>query len=340
MATEHTGLRSAVSGPNPYGAVSLTEKPLKTQQKYDLGVTISVPRSPPNVERGNFMVKLLLLDKSLSDLVAKTTGVFAFEDAEPDNESVVFRSRRPALIPYNDPVVSLVSRTVFSLYHLLFPASQVCKMSIPLAERVEFPSGASIPSSAYLEIEAGQTIQIYSVSLTIIAQLRGLRWLMVHYRLLMYLAFTGLFWLCELFFMILAWGLWSGFGGSISGGVDREWPAAIEEKSSELKSLPEKYEDDEDEGVNDSRDLSDRPYSFPTYGGQPPLKHEPRVKREPTLERSLSEVPVGGAEADDEDDGIEEARSDRWRGDSGIGTSYSEGGSSTTRRRLSKRDLR
>jgi hypothetical protein len=90
-------------------------------------------------------------------------------------------------------------------------------------------------------------------------------------------------------------------------------------------------DDDEDEEQLDS---SDRPHTFPSYGRHPPLKHEPQVKREMEPGRAMADIPVAGAEADDEDE--EASEDEQRRRDSGLGTSYSEEGSGSVRRRTSR----
>ncbi|KAH7319730.1 putative adipose-regulatory protein-domain-containing protein [Stachybotrys elegans] len=319
---------------NPFGLVPLTARPMKTQQDYDISVTLSLPRSPANVERGNFMVTLYLLDKDMQSLNVKNTGKIAGDGIEIDDASVLFNSRRPALVPYEDPIVSIGSRVLFMLYHILFPSTQACQMTIPLAERVRFPQGSQVPSTAYLEIEGGQAIQTYHAILTLTAQLSGLRYYMVHYRLIMYMAFTVGFWICEVVFMGIAWGVWASMAGPRPEVTRRK------ELGARAETLNGEYDEEDEEGEGEGLESSDIPHTFPTYGKQPALKHEPRVKAELEMERPLSEYPVGGAEADDEEDEDEldeDAAVESLKRDSGIGTSYSEEGGSSIRRRSSRK---
>lgn len=241
-----------------------------------------MPRSQANLDRGNFMVSLHLLDLDVSPMLQDAARQFADDHDQFDGHNVLFSSRRPALTPYEDPLVSLASRTLFLFYYMLFPGSHKHELRVGLAERVSFSKGAIVPASAYLEIEAGQTLQTYEASLTLTAQLRGLRWLMFHYRLPTYVFFTLLFWACEVLFMAVAWSFWS-------------MSSTSENKSLEYAG----YEKNSDRG-----DMSDRPSS---------LKLESDVKEEEDAEREearqtrlLSELPLAGAEADDEyedDDG-------------------------------------
>ncbi|KAH7157695.1 hypothetical protein B0J13DRAFT_617767 [Dactylonectria estremocensis] len=318
------------SGANPYGIASIATPPMKTQQEYDISLTLSMPRSSPNVERGNFMISLHLLDATADGRLDTSAQLHAAEHGGFGETKVLFSSRRSALLPYVDPFVSLATRIIFLFYHIFAPGSSTSEMVIPLAERVWFPKGSKMPGSAYVEVEAGQTIQVYHAALRLTAQLRGLRWLMVHYRVSTYLAFTFLFWACELVFMGIAWGIWSATTGSPPGDAG--------EKTQRLEGAWRQAVKDEEEEGGEQRDEDDGPATFPTYGRQPALKYEPNVKHEAVEEQPLSELPRGGAEADDEgDDEEEEEEDDDGRNrDSGLGTSYSEEGSGRVRRRQSR----
>lgn len=274
------------------------------------------------------MISLHLLDATADGRLDTSAQLHAAEHAGFGETEVLFSSRRSALLPYVDPFVSLATRVLFLFYHIFAPGSSTSEMVIPLAERVWFPKGSKIPGSAYVEVEAGQAIQVYHAGLRLTAQLRGLRWLMVHYRISTYLAFTFLFWVCELVFMGIAWGIWSATTGSPPGdgdvktrGLEGAWRQAVK---------------DEEEEEGGQREEEDRPTTFPTYGRQPPLKYEPEVKQEGVEEQPLSELPRGGADADDEDEDDDEDDDDAQKRDSGLGTSYSEEGSGRIRRRASR----
>ncbi|KAF3801688.1 Septation protein imp2 [Colletotrichum gloeosporioides] len=311
------------SGINPFGIATIPSSSLRTQQEYDVSVTLSLPRSPANTHRGNFMVALYLLDAG-----ALSTGNSQVQPQTPpepyghfDGKSILFSSRRPTLVPYQDPLVSLASRVLFMVYHILFSNSQTCVLTVPMAERVQLGKGSSLPSSAYLEIQGGQSIETYDASITLTAQLRGLRWLMYHYRLSTLTAAIILFWSSEILFMAGAWLVWSGLSGSSS--------RLASGRGEDNPKLGMRLKREEGSGVDE---LSDAPRTFPTYGNQAPLRYEPEVKEEPQPGLRMEDlVPLGG-EADDEEE--DDGRAS-FKGDSGIGTSYSEGGSGSVRRRSS-----
>lgn len=234
---------------------------------------------------------------------------------------IPFSSRRPVLFPYVDPVVSLASRVLFLVYYLFVPGSSTNIIMVPLAERVSFPKDSLVPRSAYLEVEAGQSIHIYHAELQLTAQLRGLRWLMVHYRISTYLSLTLIFWACEITFMGVAWAIW----GLRTGPSDEEG----------TKARKGPFQDEWLKELKDGEDKeADHPENYPTYGRQQALKYEPKIKDEMSPEQPLSELPRAVTDADDEDE--ESFEEDPQGRDSGIGTSYSEDGKTSIRRRASR----
>lgn len=224
-------------------------------------------------------------------------------------------------MPYEDPIISVAKRVLFMGYYIMFPRSQSRTMTVQLAKRVHFDKTTMQPTTALVEIEAGQNIHIYETALTLTAQLRGLRWLMFHYRLLTYVAFTFLFWACEILFMCLAWAVWSSTTASKSS-ADRGGDFTDAEDG--------RFEDD---------DYSDRPASSITHGKQAAMKKEPRFKIEASddQDRAMSDIPMGGTGADDEEDFDDEDV--EIGGDEGIvgaATSYKGKGSDSVRRRASR----
>ncbi|OAA70518.1 SH3 domain protein [Cordyceps fumosorosea ARSEF 2679] len=319
------------SSPNPYGIAPLVASRMKSLQDYDISVTFMMPRSPANLDRGNFMVSLHLIDSRDQTPIAARADEFARGHAGFGVSKVLFSSRRSALVPYEDPLVSLTSRVLLMGYLLLSSNSQRHELTVKLAERVSFEKDSLRPAAAYVEVEAGQDIQIYSTHLTLTAQLRGLRYLMVHYRLLTYVVLTLLFWFFEVLFMSAAWSAWSSYvsmpvdGGKLQRGVSGDRDAATDSGDDLELEGGRGRADDEDEAGPSRSVKRDSSSSF---------KREPGFKGEETPERSLADIPLVGAEADDEDDTEEEDR--KCQAVSGQGTSYRKEGSDTVRRRASQ----
>lgn len=338
-------------GPNPWAVVPVRN--MKEYQPYDISLTLELPASPSNLDRGNFMVGIWLLDKegtgigasSRDENAANLVGIDGDEHAlwtiptilpEPNpaevlaSRAVLHAASRPALAPYTDPLVSLASRVLFLPGSVLFPRSSTVSLTIPLIERLSFPNAGSVsipghdlpplrgpkpvPSAVFLEIQAGQSLRISSAQLTITAQLSGIRWLMYNYRLASFLLGTSAFWGCEVVFMTLAYTLLSLF--VFSG------PPSTSDKGK--LSWPEQKR------VKQEEEMSDTERTFPTTRNQPPLRYESSSGVGVKSERregegvAMSELPLApGMVADDEDEDDEDTAG--WR-DSGIGTSYSDAG--------------
>lgn len=187
-----------------------------------------------------------------------------------------------------------------------------------MAESAVFRKGrANVPAYVLLEIQTGQEVQVYDVRIQFKARFSGLRWLMYNHRVMSFFAFTSAFWFAEILFTGLGWitlryifiSPKTKMEGSIKGD-DTDGTV-----KGEIKEEPE----------TDEPDLSDTPRTFPTYGKQQPLRYVPKVKDEDSEDFVLDETaiqPLAAMEADDEED---EEDSFRAR-DSGIGTSFSEGG--------------
>lgn len=237
-----------------------------------------------------------------------------------DGRNILYTSTRPTIVPYTDPLVSLASRLLFLAYHVFVPTSETTKLIVPMAERLEFRPGKMNPTMLVLDVQAGQTLQVYSVFVTFTAQLHGLRWFMHTWWITSFILFTTIFWFCELFFA----GMTILFLGLIFGGRNQ---------SEVKKDREETHPRIKQEGEGKGKALEDVPMTFPTSSQQPPLRYDP----EPAVSdvTPQAELPVGAnGEADDED---EEGYETRFH-DSGLGTtSFSErDGPGSLRRRTSR----
>ncbi|KAK3945586.1 putative adipose-regulatory protein-domain-containing protein [Diplogelasinospora grovesii] len=315
-------------GTHPYGIASLhppytsSSGRMKDLQAYDISVSLTLPRSPPNLERGNFMLALHLLYPTIPQRPGMDVQKILSEGWD-----VLYTSTRPAIMPYTDPMVSTASRVLFLGYHILFPHSETETLVVPMAERLTFPRGGKLPGSLVLEVQAGQNLQVYKTEVTLTAQLSGLRWVMYNHWLASFMVFTGAFWGLEVVFMAAAWGALMLVLGGVGGGEGSGDKVGIKggEKGTGRRI------------IKGEEEMSDTERTFPSTSKQPPLRYEGRVKTEEGVEgtTALAEVPAVGAEADDEDD---EIATEGFR-DSGIGTSgYSDHLSREgARRRLSGR---
>ncbi|KAI0104414.1 putative adipose-regulatory protein-domain-containing protein [Daldinia grandis] len=196
-------------GLNPYGVTSVSSN-LMLEQAYDISVELTLPRSPTNLDKGNFMVTLF----GMKTQPGNPAFAYYFSGEDPfshvKEDTVVFTSRRPALIPYTDPLVKTVSRVLFLPYHILYPsASEMTTLRVPMGELVEF--NEILPMSILVEVQAGQTLQVYSATITLVARLTGIRWAMYNHRIMSFIVCTTVFWIAEMLSTGLAWLILSSF---------------------------------------------------------------------------------------------------------------------------------
>ncbi|POS76692.1 hypothetical protein DHEL01_v204910 [Diaporthe helianthi] len=360
---------------NPYGVASLSHANFKDYQDYDISVTLNLPNSPSNLARGNFMLALYLLDSphapasstKTATAVLSTATTAASPSSMPttipapqsvlNNKNILFTSTRPAIMPYTDPLVSLAKRVLLLAYHVFVPCSETTRLTVPMAEKLEFVPGRLMPGALVLDVQAGQGLQVYDVVVTLTAQLGGLRWFMHTWWVTSFVLFTAVFWVFEVFFLaataVVAKILWAvvfggGGGGKGAGRIKQE----REEKEATGRIPGIKQEGG---ACGRGKSIEDVPMTFPTSSQQPPLRYEPEPRDEVGggVATPQQQAPGDlGGEADIEDEAFgdeyryeevkeEEDEEEELRArDSGIGTSFSErdagaGASGSVRRRTS-----
>ncbi|KAL2258564.1 hypothetical protein VTK26DRAFT_8086 [Humicola hyalothermophila] len=290
-------------GPNPFGIAALRPPHhLHTNLPYDISVSLTLPRSPANLDRGNFMIALHLLSPSSSNPAISQQQQHgqlpyitpaALEPASnpktdnPDLSSpslisqqlqptrldmpaflaahqILHTSTRPAIIPYMDPLASLASRLSLLLYHMLFPRTATAvRLTVPMAEQLKLspppPSRSRSPKvleggSLLLEVQAGQTIQVYEASVTFTARLEGLLWFMYTWRTTAFVLFTTVFWVTEVVVMVvvavLAW--WRLFA------AEPEGDAAVVERRGREKEVRREAAGKGEEGAKTKTEVKNR----------------------------------------------------------------------------------
>lgn len=327
-------------GPHPYGVAKL-DSSLVSQQPYDISLSLHLPRSPSNLAQGNFMLTLSLLRSSYippspaeNQRARSQRVVPPYVKNGPSSSlstaDTILTSRRPAILTYTSRLVSLSERLFTLPLYILRLRRESEQLSIPMLESESFERGKSnVPEYVMLEFEAGQEVQVYDVRIHFKARFGGLRWMMYNHRITAFVLFTCAFWFAELLFTIIGWtAMHSIFNRGSGEDIKREQIKSEEDDEQKTKTAIKEEPD------TDDPDLSDTPRTFPTYGRQAPLRYEPKIKDEDSEEYIMDETAIQplAAEADDEDDEVGTARGH----DSGIGTSFSEGGDRGLARRRSK----
>jgi seipin len=219
---------------------------------------------------------------------------------------IIHTVRRPALIPYTSRLISLSTRLAALPLYILGLRTETSTLDVELAENLVFSRRDTVPVYAMLEVQAGQTLQVYDAAMYITARFGGLRWWMYNHRILSAVVGISTFWACANIVTLFSWTVLRLLL------PPQEASQSLTRSEHEVKNEP---------GTDEEPELSDTPRTFPTYGRQAPLRYEPVVKKEEEAEEVLLDTeiaPLGEADDEDEEEGA--------FGDSGLGTSYSEGG--------------
>ncbi|KAI0477493.1 putative adipose-regulatory protein-domain-containing protein [Xylariaceae sp. FL0804] len=332
------------AGLNPYGVVSLSSSIMR-ETAYDVSVELTLPRSPANLERGNFMVALFALrspppfpphQAALAFTPEAAAGAVAAVNPDPyaqvTRDNVVFSARRPVLLPYADPLVAAASRALFLPWHLAFPARSSAAtqtLTVPMGEMTEFATATAKsgpPRSLLLDVQAGQTLQVYASSVTLVARLGGVRWFMYNHRLLAFALGTATFWLAEVVTMATAWlvmsYLFAGGGGGARATEPQQDRLAATARGDVSANLL--YASG---GKGESESGSGKGW-IKREEGEDDDEDDVKVKDESTDMDTLVETPRHAGDADDEEDD-----KDIWKA---AGTSFDAGRGAGLRRRSSR----
>ncbi|KAL5606286.1 hypothetical protein BROUX41_002701 [Berkeleyomyces rouxiae] len=164
---------------------------------------------------GNFMIEVLMISSAASQddahlmihATSPSLSALTLAKALPQ-DSLLFKSRRPALVPHRDPLAALVRRVMFLPWYAMSGSRSCMTVETTLAERIQFANRAQLPKVIFVDVQAGQTIQTYSASIKFVARMHGLRYLMYHYRAICYVVLTSLFWASSMGFMTVTWFIW------------------------------------------------------------------------------------------------------------------------------------
>lgn len=297
-------------------------------QRYDVAIEMTLPRTVENMDAGNFMLEVTLLGPG--DRQAAAGGVLdAVRDgmlpiAQADGADVLARSRRPGILPYRTWMVELAYKLTELHWYLLGLRQEAERLRVDVFEGIAFGKGRrQVPASLRVEVQSTHRMQFYGAKALFRARFSGLRWLMYNYRMLSAAVFVGAFWVTELVFAGLAWAV-----------LVVVLNPAQKAKAVEMHEVAERVKEESPE--EEKPVLSETERIFPTVGGQMPLRYQsPEVKLE-EAPPALQAVPPVGLEADDEDEDAD------FFADSGLGTSMesSAGRPGSMRKRRGRLSMR
>ena len=350
---------------HPYAHLQLATSALTSTQPYDICIKVHLPRTPANLDAGNFMLDLTLLSPP-----STPSGVpSAISTIIPNTTNTIAHSRRPAILPYSSPVLSYYQIiTSLPLHFFGFRDPDAARLDIPMLEGISFARGwRNIPTALTLEIQtqahSAIPLQIYSADILFHARFQGLRFFVYNYRVLSWMIFSAIFYTTTLSSMAVTWALVSYllFSKKTTEPKKIKGESEAELSNGHVKTESRKNikAEEEDDSSLDAAiaDMSDTPTTFPTLSRQMPLRFP--VKQQPgdggrspvkkEIETTLQETniePLAAATAEDAADDEDEdedvpVQDDRRAFDSGIGTSMeSENVTNGVTRRRSSRSLK
>lgn len=137
-----------------------------SSQPYDVAVTLELPRTPSNLETGNFMIDLALYPPPASSVLPGSANA----------QNPISQSRRPAILTYTSPLVDLARRLVRLPLYLVGWRREAETLEVPMMEKVEFARGSrNLPQSLRLEIQSDEKMQIYSARVEFRIRFTGMR---------------------------------------------------------------------------------------------------------------------------------------------------------------------
>lgn len=150
---------------NPWGTANF-ESEFVSSQPYDVAVALDLPRTPSNLDVGNFMIDLTLYSRQTASVLPTSA----------DTQTPVSQSRRPAILTYNSPLVDLARRMVRLPLYVVGWRREAEILQVPMMEKVQFARGAkNLPQSLRVEIQSDGKMQIYSARVEFRARFTGLR---------------------------------------------------------------------------------------------------------------------------------------------------------------------
>ncbi|KAJ5728349.1 hypothetical protein N7493_004679 [Penicillium malachiteum] len=180
---------------HPWGLTSFDSE-FVSSQPYDIAVALDLPRTPSNLDAGNFMVDLTIYSRQTSSVLPTSGGSL----------TPISQSRRSAILTYSSPLVDVARRMARLPLYVLGWRREAESLEVPMMDKLEFARGAqNLPQSLRLEIQSDTKLQIYSARVEFRARFTGLRWFMYRWKLTSFIVFSSLFWTVSMSTASLIW---------------------------------------------------------------------------------------------------------------------------------------
>lgn len=129
-------------------------------------MALDLPRTPSNLDVGNFMIDLTLYSRQTGSVLP----------ASGNSLNPISQSRRPAILTYSSPLVDIARKTARLPLYLVGWRREAERLEVPMMEKVQFARGSmNLPSTLRLEIQSDGKMQIYSARVEFRARFTGLR---------------------------------------------------------------------------------------------------------------------------------------------------------------------
>ncbi|KGO77867.1 Survival protein SurE-like phosphatase/nucleotidase [Penicillium italicum] len=217
---------------NPWG-VAHFDSEFVALLPYDVSVTLELPRTPSNLDAGNFMLDLTLFSsRPASSLLPGP------------NNAPISQARRPASMTYASPLVDVARRVARMPLYVVGWHRESETLEVPMMELLKFAKGPrNLPQSLRLEIQSDSKMQIYTARVEFRARLTGLRWLMYRWKITSFFVFSSLFWSVSMLSTGLTWLAMTWVLGTMPKNEIKEEPEdSIKEETEDQDTSDESFE--------------------------------------------------------------------------------------------------
>ncbi|KAJ5045978.1 hypothetical protein NUH16_002803 [Penicillium rubens] len=219
---------------NPWGTAHFDSE-FVALQPYDVSVTLELPRTPSNLDTGNFMLDLTLFSSRPASALLPGP-----------NNAPISQARRPAIMTYASPLVDVARRVARMPLYVVGLRRESETLEVPMMELLEFRKGTqNLPRSLRLEIQSDSKMQIYTARVEFRARLTGL---------------SSLFWSVSVLSAGLTWLAMTWVLGAMPKNEIKEEPEdSIKEESGDGDTSDESSEVKKEEPEEHERLLSSYP---------------------------------------------------------------------------------
>ena len=160
----------------PHGTAQIPGNALAEGPYYDILVELKLPRSPSNLNAGNFMIEIALLAENGR---LHSSGLFG----EGNDATIMANSTHPAILTYWSTPVDVVRKLLRLPAYALGWKREAEKVRVRMFKELRFGSGIisryiqeiPLPDSLSLTLRSRAALDVYQSTVIFSARLKGLR---------------------------------------------------------------------------------------------------------------------------------------------------------------------